>query len=242
MIQHRPRLTKEEYELILERRKGLHDNNVLVIGDLHAPFTLKRYLDHCVSIREKYNCREIVFIGDCIDNHYSSYHETDPDGHSAARELELAKAQIAEFYDAFPEAKVCIGNHDLIPNRKSFSAGLSKTWLRPIGEVLETPNWEYAEDFIIDGVLYTHGTGRKARQRAQQEFISVVQGHYHSDSYIEYYASPSNLLFAMQVGCGIDDKAYAFAYGRHFRKSHINVGVVMDGGRYAIIEPMNLFK
>lgn len=231
-------MSPSEYETYLDFKKG--KKNVLVIGDLHAPFIRDGYLEHCIRIRDKYNCGQIVFIGDVIDNHYSSYHETDPDGHSAARELELAKEQVSKFYKEFPEAKVCLGNHDIIPNRKNFSAGVSKSWIRPIGEVLDTPNWEFAESFIIDDVLYTHGTGRKARQRCRNEFMSTVQGHWHTDSYVDYFATPRHLLFALQVGCGIDDRAYAFVYGKHFGKSHINVGVVLDGGRTAIIEPMRL--
>ena len=58
-------------------------NNILVVGDLHEPFTRKGYLEFCKSIYYKYNCNEVVFIGDIIDNHYSSFHDTDPDGRSA---------------------------------------------------------------------------------------------------------------------------------------------------------------
>jgi hypothetical protein len=32
----------------------------------------------------------LFFIGDIIDNHYSSYHESDPDGYSAGEELDRA--------------------------------------------------------------------------------------------------------------------------------------------------------
>ena len=49
-------------------------NNVLVIGDLHEPFCLENYLEFCRIQQEKYNCGTVVFIGDVIDNHYSSYH------------------------------------------------------------------------------------------------------------------------------------------------------------------------
>jgi hypothetical protein len=48
------------------------------------------------------------------------------------------------------------------------------------------------------------------------------------------------MFFAMQVGCGVDRKSYAMAYGKHFKKPQINVGVVLEGGRYGIIEPMRL--
>lgn len=231
----RPRLNQNEYELL--RHSG---NRVLVIGDLHEPFAKEGYLEHCVNAYDKYNCNKVVFIGDIIDNHFSSFHETDPDGHSASQELVLAKERIKEWYSVFPEASVCIGNHDLIPNRKVFNAGLSKHWVKKIGDVLDTPNWEYAEDFIIDGVKYTHGTARKAKQRAKDDFISIVQGHYHSESYIEFFVGETYKYFAMQVGCGVDRSAYAMAYGKHFKKMHINCGVVLENGELPILEYMKL--
>lgn len=214
--------------------------NILVIGDLHAPFILDGYLEFCKSIYDKYNCNEVVFIGDIVDNHYSSYHETDPDGHSAAKELELAKEQINEFYKTFPIAKVTSGNHDQLQARKLMSAGISATWMRSIKEVLEVPGWEFGEEFIIDNVLYTHGTGRKAKQRAKADLTSVVQGHYHSESYIEHFVGMNLKMFALQLGCGVDRKAYAMAYGKHFNKPHINCGVVLNNGKLPILEYMDL--
>ena len=238
MREIRPRMNEVEYKAYLEFKRP--KNNVLVIGDLHAPFIKEGYLEFCKEMQIKHQCSEVVFIGDIIDSHYSSYHEHDPDGHSAGEELRRAKIQIAEFYKAFPIAKVCVGNHDLIPNRKAFTGGLSKYWIKDISEVLETPNWEYSEEFIINNVLYTHGVGRKAKQRSMQEFMSVVQGHYHSESYVETFVSEERLVFAMQIGCGVNRKAYAMAYGKHFKKPQINVGIILDNGRYGIIEPMKM--
>ena len=218
------------------------NKNILVIGDLHAPFIREGYLEFCKEIYLKYQCTDIVFTGDLLDSHFSSFHEIDPDGHSAGEELRLAKNQIQKWYKSFPVAKICLGNHDLIQQRKIFNAGVSKVWLKNIGDILDTPNWEYAEEFIIDDVLYTHGTGRKADVRMQQDLISTVQGHYHSESYIKYSVGKRNKLFAMQVGCGVDDKSYAMAYGKYFAKNHINCGVVLNGGNLPIIEYMNLNK
>ena len=42
----------------------------------------------------------------------------------------------------------------------------------------------------------------------------------------------------MQLGCGVDDKAYAMAYGKNFSKNHINCGVII--GDTPIIEYMEL--
>ncbi len=220
------------------RYKEHTEKRVLVIGDLHEPFTLDGYREFCVEMYHKYKCNQVVFIGDILDNHYSSFHDSDADGDSAGEELRKAKRNIAEWYETFPDAKVCIGNHDLIPDRKAFNAGLSQKWIKPIKEVLDTPNWEFAEQFIIDNVLYTHGTARKARQRSKDDFRSVVQGHYHSESYIEYFVGTRFKIFAMQIGCGVDKDSYAMAYGKHFKKQHINVGVVID--ELPILEYMKL--
>ena len=62
-------------------------NKVLAIGDLHEPFCLDGFLDFNKSLKPR-GPKEIVFIGDIVDNHYSSYHEADPDGMSAGDELE----------------------------------------------------------------------------------------------------------------------------------------------------------
>ena len=231
MKQFRPRLNKEAYNLT---RKG----GLLIIGDLHAPFVRKGYFDFCKRIRDKYNCDDVIFIGDILDNHYSSFHDTDPDGYGGAKELELAKNEIKKWYKEFPKARVCLGNHDLIPDRKRFNANITKSWLKPINEVLETPKWDFAESYIIDDILFTHGTGRKARQRSKNDLMSVVQGHYHSESYITFYVGHNYKIFAMQIGCGIDDKAYAMAYGRNYPKNHINCGVIIDG--MPILEYMTL--
>lgn len=225
---------------MLDTTRPTEENRVLVIGDLHEPFALDGYLEFCVEIKNKYQCNKIVFIGDVMDSHASSFHESDSDGDSAGLELDKARERLARWYKAFPIASVCVGNHDLIPFRKAQTLGLSSQWVRPFQDVFNTPNWTYAEDFVIDNVLYTHGIGRKARQRAKNDMMSTSQGHYHSESYIEHFVGLSDHIWAMQVGCGINRKSYAMAYGKHFDKPHINCGVVLENGTLPILEYMNL--
>ena len=74
----RPRLKGQIKKAYLNLVKK--ENRVLVIGDLHEPFCLDRYLDFCKEQYKIHNCNRVVFIGDIIDNHYSSYHETDAEG------------------------------------------------------------------------------------------------------------------------------------------------------------------
>jgi len=215
-------------------------NNVLVIGDLHEPFCLEGYLDHCKQIQIKENCGTVVFIGDIIDNHYSSYHEQDPDGFGAGEELDRAIAKIENWYDAFPEATVIIGNHDRLVYRKAFSGGVSKRWIREYHEVLNTPGWEFLEAIVINGVNYNHGEGGTARTRMKNEMQSQVQGHHHNQFYIDYNVSPVCRIFGVQVGCGVDRKQYAMAYGKHFKKPVIGCGTIIGKNPVPRIHPMLL--
>lgn len=203
--------------------------NVLVIGDLHLPFSLNGYLEHCIETYKKYNCNEVVFIGDIIDNHASSFHESDADGHSAGYELKLAIQEVKLWYNAFPKATVIIGNHDRIIMRKAQSSGLSKMWIKDYADVLGVPNWKFVESIEIDDVLYIHGEGGVARTRARRDLCSIVQGHLHTQASVDWIVGKNFKIFACQTGCGIDAKAYAMAYAKEFAKPAIGCAVILEG-------------
>jgi len=216
-------------------------NNVLIIGDLHAPFTNKEYLEFCQKQYYKFNCNQVVFIGDIADFHYSSFHPIEPEALGCDTEYEQVLTSLLPWQKAFPNAKVTYGNHDLIPMRKSKANGLSPRMLKGWNTLFNAPStWEFAEKFIIDDVLYTHGTNA-ALARMTLSRISVVQGHLHSLQYVQWSQSEVNRLFAMQVGCGIDNDSYAFVYGKSFPKKPIlGCGVVLDNGRLPIVVPMHV--
>lgn len=219
---------------------GTNLDNVLIIGDLHAPFTLPKYLEFCKEQQRKFNCGRVIFIGDIIDNHYSSYHESDPDGMSAGDELDKAIKDIQKYYEAFPTATVIIGNHDRLVHRKAFSGGVSKRWIKEYKDVLNVPNWEFVEGIELFNVNINHGEGGTARSKMKKELQSQIQGHLHSDFYIEYIVGKNFRIFGMQVGCGVDHHSYAMAYGRNFKKPAIGCGVLLNKGTLPIIIPMKL--
>ena len=215
------------------------ESRVLVIGDLHAPFDLDSYFDHCVEVYERYNCNRVVFIGDVIDNHYSSYHETDANGMGGAEELDLAIDRLRRWYHRFPNAHVTIGNHDRIIMRKAQTSAVPRKWIKAYKEVLETPNWKFVEEVEIDNVLYIHGEGGTAKTKCRADLQSVVQGHLHTQAYTEYFVGRKSRIFGCQVGCGIDHEAYAMAYAKAGKKPAVGCAVVI-GGRTAINELMVL--
>lgn len=226
-------------ELIKSYRNN-PQGNVLVIGDLHEPFCLDGYFEFCKDAYYKYNCDTVVFIGDIIDNHYSSFHDSDPDGNSAGQELDMAIAKLKKWHDQFPDAYVTIGNHDRMMMRKAFSSGLSKRWIKDYNEVLEVPSWKFVDEINLYGVTYVHGEGGTAKTRMKQELSSVVQGHLHTEAYIEWAVGSKHRAFAMQVGCGVDRHSYAMAYAKAGKKPIIGCGAVLSEGRVPISLTMDL--
>jgi len=213
-------------------------NNVLVIPDLHLPFELEGALEFCREQQERFNCGTVIFIGDIIDNHAQSFHDTDTEGLSIIEELNLAIEKLQDWYQVFPQATVTLGNHDRIVARKLFSVGISKRWMRPLGEVLNTPNWNYVEQFIHNGILYVHGEGGTAIKKAQTEMISVVQGHAHTEGYVQLLPGIGGNRFAMQVGTLINFDSYAFAYAQRGKRPVLSCGVVLNN--HPILIPYGL--
>jgi hypothetical protein len=215
-------------------------DNVLVIGDLHAPFTLTTYLKFCREQQEIYNCGTVIFIGDIIDNHFSSYHESDPDGYGAGEELDRAIDMISDWYHTFPKATVIIGNHDRLVYRKAYSGGVSKRWIREYKDVLGTNGWDFVENVELFGVNFNHGEGGTARNRIKSELQSQVQGHLHTQLYTDYLVGANFIVWGMQVGCGVNNKSYAMAYGKNYKKPAIGCGVVLNKGTLPIAIPMKM--
>ncbi len=222
----RPRLTGNKriaYENLMKKER-----RILVVGDIHAPFCLDGYLEFCKDVYAKYNLNQVVFIGDILDNHYASYHETDPNGMSGGTELDHAIARVTKWADAFPIADVIIGNHDRIIMRKAFSSSVPVEWIRSYNEVLGT-DWDWSERVVYDNVQYVHGEGGTARTKAKNDMMSTVSGHIHTQAYCEWLVGRNFRVFGMQVGCGIDADSYAAAYARHFKRQAIGCGVVLGG-------------
>ncbi len=235
---NRPRLSDGLNKLVSGLKSK--ENRILVIGDLHEPFCLDGYLEFCLEQSEKFNTNRTIFIGDVIDNHYASYHETYADGMGGGQELDLSINKIAKWRDAFPKADVIIGNHDRLIMRKAQTSAIPSKWIKSYKDVLEVPEWNFVERLVIDDVQYIHGEGGTARTKCKADLMSTVQGHLHTQAYTEYVVGQNFKIYGSQVGCGINHKAYAMAYAKYGKKPAIGCMVVLDNGKTPINLLMNL--
>lgn len=218
-----------------------------IIADTHEPFTHKEYRNFCYETFNKFKATKIVHIGDEVDNHALSYHEHDPNGHGPKREAELAQLAMNKWYKTFPDVTVIVGNHSALPYRKATTMGIPSKFIKAYEEIWEAPKgWKWVMDTEIDHVKYTHGTGVSGQNGAINLAIrsrqSVVLGHLHAFGGVNYHASNNDLIFGMNVGCGVDVHSYAFEYGKNFvNKPTLGCGIVING-QNALFIPMKLGK
>jgi hypothetical protein len=149
-------------------------------------------------------------------------------------EYEKVLQHLRKWDKEFPVAKVCIGNHDTIPERQLATIGIPAFYLQSYTDLWKLPKeWEFEDYFTINDVLYIHGIGSGGKEgalnTALKQRMSVVQGHTHSYLGCKYMANARDIIFGLNVGCGIDIKSYAMEYGKYFiNKPTLGCGIVVN--------------
>lgn len=217
-------------------------SRVLVIGDPHEPVCHPGYRPWMRYLRNRYKTTKTVIIGDVCDHHAISFHAANPMCPGADDERILTKQKIRGWCRDFPNAIVTIGNHDARVIRLAESVSIPSKYLRDYSFQWKTPKWKWVDDIIIDDVYYFHGTARSGLHPAynamKDNLMSTVMGHCHSVAGTQWKSNPNKRIFGMDVGCGIDVKAWQFAYGKHIaRRPILAAGVVIDGTPQHFIMP-----
>ena len=207
---------------------------ILVCGDPHEPVCHPGYRAFCRDLRSKYKTTKTVIIGDICDHQAISFHANNPMCPGPDNERILIKEKMRLWHKDFPNAIVTIGNHDARVLRLAESVNIPAKYLRDYNDVWKTPTWKWVDDVIINDVLYMHGTDRSGKYPAFNAMgdmlMSVVMGHCHTASGVNWATNPGKRTFGLDTGCGIDVDAYQFAYGKHLRKRPVlSAAVVIDG-------------
>lgn len=227
-------------------------STILIISDTHFPYhhrdtipflkKLKRDIDFDVS---KDLC---VHIGDEISASAWSYHEKDQSLVNADKELELATECMKELYKLFPYCTVIESNHGSLAKRKAKSGGIPTYWLKSYKDALQAPDgWQWVPSFRADlpsgqPVNFFHGLRSNAFAEALTLGESLVQGHHHTQLNVrkEYVHALKKTIFALQVGCLVDDKSPEFDYNKNIAKRPaLGCGVILNGNPIPILMPLN---
>jgi predicted phosphodiesterase len=212
------------------------NQSVLVISDLHIPYHHQDSFDFLKALKAKYKPDLVVNIGDELDQHAISMHDSNPDLPSAGDELRLSRKYIYELEKIFPRMILVHSNHSSLVYRRALKYGLPKDYLKSYNEYLGVgPDWQWVDDITItlsDGTrcFFTHGMSADVLKLSMQMGRHCVQGHYHSKFSIGYFSNPDALHWGMQVGCLTSQKSMAFDYAKNFKSRFvIGCGMIIDG-------------
>lgn len=214
-----------------------------VFSDVHIPFAHPNYLAFLKDTFAEWGVEQIVCLGDLIDNHAISRFQSEPCADGAYTELAKARRMVKELTETFPVVKMCRGNHDDIAYRQAATLGIGAEFIKPFRDIYGLPmSWSLEDEYVIDGVLYTHGTGRSGKHAtyniAVDERMSVCSGHTHTGGGVNYIANKQETIFALNTGCLIDYGMYAFEYSRNAKhRPTLGCGIVLSSSE-AYFVPM----
>jgi len=218
--------------------------SVLIIGDLHAPYHHKDALRFLEAVKKKYlNQKSIIInIGDEVDNHAISFHETIAELHSAGHELEKAIQFMQSLRGLFPRLILLNSNHGSLVFRRLKAAGLPIKIAKDLTALYDCPKWKWYDELILttNNVLATylcHGKKSGYNALAKEVGLNAIQGHYHSKFEITYFRTPTFTRYNAFCGCLIDYESLAFEYGKnHLPKPVLGVILIKKSGTPKLIK------
>ena len=251
-------LRKEFSQVVVNNRKSSetysvrkndgveHDNSrILLISDLHIPYHHQDAIAFLLHLKEKYKPTRVICLGDEVDGHALSFHDSDPDLPSAGDEIRQALPVIAELFKIFPKMDILESNHGSLVWRKAKVFGIPKHYIKSYNEVLGVDSgWKWSFDLTVDlpngqKCYMHHGKTSNIIQLSQQMGMNATQGHYHETFKIDYWGNSTGLYWGMQCGCLIDDDKLAFNYNNvNIKRPIIGTGLIIDS--MPVLEPMRL--
>jgi hypothetical protein len=223
-----------------------YDNSrILFISDMHIPYHHDNTLTFLEMLKRRYDPTRIICLGDELDKHALSFHDSDPDLMSAGDELKAALPVIKELENLFPVMDLIDSNHGSMVFRKAKHHGIPRHYLKSYNDVLKVgKGWVWHPDLTItlpdDQKVYIHhGKSSEAIKTSQVMGMSHVCGHFHESFGVRYWANPNGLYFAINSGCLINDSSFAYSYNNvNLKRPIIGTSLIIDG--VPILEAMSL--
>lgn len=214
----------------------VEDNSrILLISDMHIPYHHPDALEFLQTLKDEVKPTRVICLGDELDKHALSFHDSDPDLPSAGDELRKSLPVVAQLYEMFPEMDILESNHGSLVYRKAKTHGVPRHYIKGYNEVLGVGDgWKWHFDLTItlpngQKVYFHHGKVSEVQRLSQQMGMNAVQGHFHENFSVKYWGNPTGLYWGLQVGCLIDDDALAFSYNNvNIKRPVIGTAVILD--------------
>ena len=224
----------------------MDNSKILVISDLHFPYQHIDTLDFLYKIKNILKPTRIICIGDEIDFHNLSFHDSNPDLDSSGMELVKALGYIDALHEIFPKMDILESNHGSMVYRKQKHHGIPRHVLKSYNEILgvSKDDWRWHDELILElpngrKCKFVHSVSANVLAASQAIGMSMVQGHYHSQFELRYWDNGHGLNFGVVTGCLIDNKSMAIAYNKLFPKKPI-LGVTFIDNSLPSLVPMLL--
>ncbi|MEE4244541.1 MAG: metallophosphoesterase [Kangiellaceae bacterium] len=193
---------------------------VLVIPDTHIPYSHPDYIRFLASIKRFYKPDIVIHLGDELDYHAISFHDSDSSLLAADDELDKAIIELQEgLHKLFPKLYLLESNHGSLVYRKMKANGLPIRVLKPLAELYETPKWSWHHDILLitkqSPVYMCHGKAAAYGKLAKEMGCSAIQGHYHGKFEITWHRTAMGSRFNAFAGCLVDEDSMAMAYARN---------------------------
>ncbi len=225
---------------------AVSNDAILVISDMHMPYHHPDAIKFLAAIKAQYGITRVVNIGDEVDKHALSFHDSDPDLPGAKEELRRARKYVKELAKLFPVMDLVESNHGSMHYRKAKALGIPIEYMADYNTILQAPKtWRWVDELILNSggveIMFRHQFKKNPLICAQQMAMCVVQGHFHESFDVQYASSPTKLLWAMTVGCLIDKKSLAFRYNStNTRRPILGCALIISG--QPVLMPMVVHK
>lgn len=188
------------------------------------------------AVDRQYKPNKVICLGDEVDYHALSYHESDPNLDSAGPELEKAIKFLRPIYEMFPEVDVLESNHGSMVYRKAMSAGIPSRALKTYRDTLDAPlTWKWHIDMRIkmsngQSLYLHHGKSAKPGALSQTEGCCAAQGHFHEKFGATWWRNSYGIYWDLHCGYLGDHRALAFAYAKNnLKKGIVGAWVILNG-------------
>jgi len=213
-----------------------NNKRVLIISDLHCPYHHQDSFKFLKALKKKYKPTRVINVGDEVDGHGISFHDSDPDLMSPGDELIAAQKACKELEKIFPTMELCDSNHGSLLYRRGKAGGIPRHMLKDYADVLNVGSgWTWHSEIVVNykdfaPVVVRHQFTANTLKNAEQMGCSIVQGHHHSKLEVQWTSSPFSVHYGITVGCLIDKESLAFSYNKlQVKRPILGSGIIIDG-------------